>query len=59
MANLQEIFRGRKKQEVLFWNLSFPDTLKTQKNAIRNQFEQQWFNVISYQKSPRVYRAIW
>ena len=32
--------------------------LKTQKNAIRNQFEQQWFNVISYQKPSRVYRAI-
>ena len=32
--------------------------LKTQKNAIRNQFEQQWFNVISYQKPPRVNRAI-
>ena len=33
--------------------------LKTRKNTIRNQFEQQWFNVISYQKPPRVYRAIW
>ena len=33
--------------------------LKTQKNAIRNQFEQQLFNVISYQKPTRVYRAIW
>ena len=33
--------------------------LKTQKNAIRNQFEQQWFNVISCQKPTRVYRAIW
>ena len=32
--------------------------LKTHKNAIRNQFEQQWFNVISYQKPPRVNRAI-
>ena len=31
--------------------------LKTQKNAIRNQFEQHWFNVISYQKPPRVYRT--
>ena len=31
--------------------------LKTQKNATRNQFEQQWFNVISYQKPPRVYRT--
>ena len=28
--------------------------LKTHKNAIRNQFEQQWFNVFSYQKPPRV-----
>ena len=33
--------------------------LKTQKNAIRNQFVQQWFNVISCQKPTRVYRAIW
>ena len=33
--------------------------LKTQKNAIRNQYEQQWFNVISYQKPTRVHRAIW
>ena len=33
--------------------------LKTRKNTIRNQFEQQWFNVISYQKPPRVYRALW
>ena len=33
--------------------------LQTQKNAIRNQFEQQWFNVISYQKLTRVCRAIW
>ena len=32
--------------------------LKTRKNTIRNQFEQQWFNVISYQKPPRVYRAL-
>ena len=32
--------------------------LKTQKNAIRNQFELQWFKVISYQKPPRDYRAI-
>ena len=32
--------------------------LKTQKNAIRNQFEHQRFNVISYQKTPRVYRAL-
>ena len=27
--------------------------LKTQKIVIRNQFEQQWFNVISYQKPTR------
>ena len=32
---------------------------KTQKNTIRNQFEQQWFNVISFQKPRRVYPAIW
>ena len=33
--------------------------LKTRKNTIRNQFEQQWFNVISFQKPRRVYTAIW
>ena len=33
--------------------------LKTRKNTIRNQFEQQWFNVISFQKPRRVYIAIW
>ena len=32
--------------------------LKTQKNTIRNQFQQQWFSVISYQKPQHVYRAI-
>ena len=32
---------------------------KTRKNTIRNQFEQQWFNVISFQKPRRVYTAIW
>ena len=32
--------------------------LKTRKNTIRNQFEQQWFNVISFQKPRRVYPAI-
>ena len=32
--------------------------LKNRKNTIRNQFEQQWFNVISYQKPPRVYRTL-
>ena len=62
MGNLKENFRGRKRQEVLFLKFE-PSTLsgpmlKTQKNAIRNQFEQQWFNVISYQKPTRVYRAI-
>ena len=41
-----------------FSRLSGP-RLKTQKNAIRNQFEQQRFNVISYQKPTRVYREIW
>ena len=34
-------------------------TLKTRKNTIRNQFQQQWFNVISFQKRRRVYPAIW
>ena len=33
--------------------------LKTQKNTIRNQFEQRWFNVISFHKPRRVYPAIW
>ena len=33
--------------------------LKTRKNTIRNQFEQQWFNVIGFQKPRRVYTAIW
>ena len=33
--------------------------LKTRKNTIRNQFEQQWFHVISFQKPRRVYTAIW
>ena len=32
---------------------------KTRKNTIRNQFEQQWFNVISFQKPRRIYKAIW
>ena len=32
--------------------------LKTRKNAIRNQFKQQWFEVISFQKPRRVYPAI-
>ena len=33
--------------------------LKTRKNTIRNQFEQRWFNVISFHKPRRVYPAIW
>ena len=33
--------------------------LKTRKNTIRNQFEQSWFHVISFQKPRRVYTAIW
>ena len=33
--------------------------LKTQKNTIRNQFEQQWFHVICFQKPRRFYTAIW
>ena len=33
--------------------------LKTRKNTIRNQFEQQWFEDISIQKPRRVYPAIW
>ena len=33
--------------------------LKTRKNTIRNQFEQQWFHVISSQKPRRVHIAIW
>ena len=33
--------------------------LKTRKNTIRNQSEQQWFHVISFQKPRRAYTAIW
>ena len=33
--------------------------LKTWKNTIRNQFEKQRFQVISFQKLRRVYTAIW
>ena len=33
--------------------------LKTRENTIRNQFEQQWCEVISFQKPRRVYPAIW
>ena len=32
--------------------------LKTRENTIRNQFELQWFEVISFQKPRRVYPAI-
>ena len=32
--------------------------LKTRKNTTRNQFEQQWFHVISFHKPRRVYPAI-
>ena len=32
--------------------------LKTRKNTTRNQFEQQWFDVISFHKPRRVYPAI-
>ena len=32
--------------------------LKPRKNTIRNQFEQQWFEGISFQKPRRVYPAI-
>ena len=33
--------------------------LKTRENTIRNRFEQQWFDVNSFQKPRRVYPAIW
>ena len=33
--------------------------LKTRKKAMRNQFGQQWLNVISIQKPRRVYTAMW
>ena len=32
--------------------------LKTRKNTVRSQFEQQWFDVISFHKPRRVYPAI-
>ena len=45
----------------LKFELSSPSgaMLKTRKNTIRNQFEQQWFDVISFHKRRRVYPAIW
>ena len=33
--------------------------LKTRENTVRNQFEEQWFEVIGFQKPRRVYPAIW
>ena len=33
--------------------------LKTRKNTIRNQFEIQWFDVISFHKPSRVYPSVW
>ena len=33
--------------------------LKTRENTIRNQFEQQWFDVISFHKPRRAYPVIW
>ena len=62
-GELKRIFLRPKKTRSAFQKfelsrLSWP-MLKTQKNAIRNQFEQQWFNVISYQNPTRVYRTIW
>ena len=56
-GQLKRIFLRLKKTTSTFLKfelsrLSGP-MLKTQKNAIRNQFEQHWFNVISYQKPPR------
>ena len=33
--------------------------LKTRKNTVRSQVEQQWFDVISFHKPRRVYPAIW
>ena len=61
MGNLKENFWGQKIQVVLFWNLSFPRSAgrSARENTIRNQFEQQWFEVISFQKPRRVYPAIW
>ena len=63
MGNLKENFWGQNIQVVVFWNLSFPRSagpmLKTRKNTVRNQFKQQRFEVISFQKPRRVYPAIW
>ena len=62
MGNLKDIFGGRKQTRSTFRKFELSrlcgPMLKTQKNAIRNQSEQQWFNVTSYQKPTRVYRAI-
>ena len=63
MDNFKENFWGQKLQVVLLWNLSFPRSAgryaKNSEGSWRNQFEQQWFDVISFQKPRRVYPAIW
>ena len=53
-GQLKRKFLRPKIQVVLFWNLSSP-----RENNIRNQFEQQWFEVISLQKPRSVYPPIW
>ena len=60
-GRLKRKFLRPKIQVVLFWNLSFPRSAgrSARENTIRNQFEQQWFEVISFQKPRRVYPAIW
>ena len=55
MGNLKENFWGQKIQVVLFCNLSFP---RSAEKYYKKSVEQQWFNVISFQKPERVYPAI-
>ena len=49
---------GRESDRAKLTDWSACKQLKTRKNTIRNQFEQQWFEVISIQKPRRVYPAI-
>ena len=50
MGNLKENLKLSSLSEAM---------LKTQKNTIRNEFKQQWFDAISFHKSRHVYTAIW
>ena len=62
-GQLKRKFLRPKNTSITFLNFELSSLsrpmLKTWKNTIRNQFEQQWFDVISFQKPRRVYPAIW